>query len=100
MKHKHYDLIITWANGAKIEYFHTVCQQWFEDTHPLWNENLEYRVKPVKPKKTVIKYRIALQKANEKYFISHWSTNNYQKAEKEFSFVKWLTDEQIVNIKE
>jgi hypothetical protein len=44
MRHKHYDLIIEWANGAKIQCLaNDDC--WF-DTTPEWDESQEYRVKP------------------------------------------------------
>ena len=47
--HPHKDLIIAWANGAKIQ-----CKdkntdnKWFDVSanSPLWNDHLEYRIKP------------------------------------------------------
>lgn len=47
MTHPHKDLIIAWANGAKIQ-----CKdkgdKWFDvsTNSPLWNDHLEYRIKP------------------------------------------------------
>jgi len=100
MKHKHCKLIKAWVDGAEIEYFNIECQQWFKAFSPRWNEDSEYRIKPVKLEQIVIKYRIALHKGDGKYFIFHWSTNDYPIVEKHYGFVKWLTDEQIVNIQE
>ena len=47
MKHKHADLIIAWANGAKIEWKYPGFE-WepcFQNK-PDWAGNLEYRVAP------------------------------------------------------
>jgi hypothetical protein len=96
MKHKHYDLIMAWADGAEIEYFHIGCQQWFKETNPLWKENLEYRVKP---KEEFLKYRVALHKTqNGKFYTSSYEPERYKLAENLASFVMWFTDEQTVNV--
>jgi hypothetical protein len=45
MKHKHYDLIIAWANGARIE-ARLNGGEWHELTTPAWNGiDTEYRIK-------------------------------------------------------
>ena len=47
MRHKHADLIIAWANGAKIQILNTRTGEW--DTlgaHPCWPDICEYRIKP------------------------------------------------------
>jgi hypothetical protein len=45
MKHKHYDLIVAWADGANIE-----CKdydgQWYVSNSPMWHNSTEYRIKP------------------------------------------------------
>jgi hypothetical protein len=45
MKHKHYDLIVAWADGAKIE-----CKdydsRWYAINNPMWHNHTEYRIKP------------------------------------------------------
>jgi hypothetical protein len=62
MKHKHYDLIIAWANGAKIQYLgwdveagemnrlfgkKLETRVWIDcDTTPNWYTDFEYRIKP------------------------------------------------------
>jgi hypothetical protein len=49
MKHKHYDLIVAWADGAKIE-----CKdydsRWYAINNPMWHDHTEYRIKPEPPK--------------------------------------------------
>jgi hypothetical protein len=43
MIQKHYDLIIAWANGAKIE-FKEPNGNWSEAFYPSWDINTEYRL--------------------------------------------------------
>ena len=46
MKHKHYDLIVAWANGKKIE-ARLKGGEWHELSTPTWNGiDIEYRIKP------------------------------------------------------
>jgi len=43
VRNKHYDLIVKWAEGAKVEkYNHN--GMWIEDVFPIWEEDAEYRV--------------------------------------------------------
>lgn len=44
MRHKHADLIIAWANGARIQYLDG--KFWCEIDSPNWDESTEYRVRP------------------------------------------------------
>lgn len=48
MKHKHYDLILAWANGAKIECNNNQGivdhQNWIQIKNPRWYEYHEYRL--------------------------------------------------------
>lgn len=48
MRHPHADTIIAWANGAKIEFFSQLADQWVEcvDNSPSWDLDAKYRVKP------------------------------------------------------
>lgn len=46
-RHIHADLIIAWAEGAKIE--HLEGNVWHGVTHPSWNQNEEYRIAPKLP---------------------------------------------------
>jgi len=50
MKHKHRDLIVAWANGAKIERRISKVT-WIYSECPGWYDDEEYRIKPEpKPK--------------------------------------------------
>lgn len=44
-KHKHYDAIIAFANGKKIESRIPGHAEWDEVPNPSWYDNWEYRVK-------------------------------------------------------
>lgn len=50
MKHKHYDTIMAWAGGAKIQ-VKPVGSNVFRDidTAPSWSPHCEYRIKPKPP---------------------------------------------------
>lgn len=48
MKHKHYDCIVAWAEGKKIEFCTKDSQTWYDCVGvPTWKEEAEYRVKPI-----------------------------------------------------
>ena len=72
MKHKHYDLIVAWANGAKIQYlsYNLECAElkrlglgkncetrvWLDCVNsPNWYTDFEYRIKP-EPKPDCVTY--------------------------------------------
>lgn len=58
MKHKHYGLIVAWANGATIQYENKLeCQgEWlYFINDPIWNYDLNLRIKP-EPKPDEIRY--------------------------------------------
>ena len=44
MKHKHYDLIMAWANGAKIQFLEDF--EWRNVQRPSWSDGIEYRIEP------------------------------------------------------
>lgn len=46
--HKHADIIKAWADGAIIQFYSTLLGGWMDvqDNAPLWDEDIEYRVKP------------------------------------------------------
>jgi hypothetical protein len=84
--HKHRDLIIAWANGEEIQ-VNNGNNTWDNLQNPSWYEDTEYRIKP-----EVIKYRNALYKSANCYYVI---------AEKESTgsvylgsgvFIKYLTD--------
>lgn len=43
-KHKHYDLILAWAKGHKIQVL--LGEQWVDTDGPTWAKDIEYRIKP------------------------------------------------------
>ena len=45
--HKHRESIISWANGAEIEYGHN--GEWFPAKRPAWLTSSVYRIKPTEP---------------------------------------------------
>jgi hypothetical protein len=54
MKHKHYDCIVAWANGAQIQTLQG-DGKWSDREHPLWADGMLYRIKP-EPKPDVVVY--------------------------------------------
>jgi hypothetical protein len=57
MKHKHYDMIVAWAEGKQIQ-FNALDNNWKPvGSCPIWVEDYEYRIKP-EPKPDVVKYLI------------------------------------------
>jgi hypothetical protein len=45
MKHKHYDMIVAWAGGAKIQ-GKSEYVEWHDLRHPSWDKSWQYRIKP------------------------------------------------------
>jgi hypothetical protein len=45
--HPHRELIIAWANGAEIQQY--TENRWKDCTYPVWDERVEYRIKPYEP---------------------------------------------------
>ncbi len=52
-KHKHYEAIMAYANGAAIQMKGEISGKWDEIAYPSWVECLTYRVKPT-PKPDVV----------------------------------------------
>lgn len=50
-RHKHYDCIVAWANGAEIEYECPDGHWTSAGKVPTWNPHYQYRVKPEEKKK-------------------------------------------------
>ena len=44
MKHKHYECIVAWAGGAKMQMRRS--GDWIDCSYPEWDEHCEYRIKP------------------------------------------------------
>jgi hypothetical protein len=45
-RHEHADLIIAWANGAKIQFFSNLTDIWSDTKLPTWDIHTLYRIKP------------------------------------------------------
>lgn len=63
MKHKHAELIKAWADGAEIERLNIWIsghKTWEPEIPLLWNEDLEYRIKP-EEKKPVVRWQWAFK---------------------------------------
>lgn len=43
--HKHHDLIIAWAKGAKIQFL-LKDGSWFNAAYPSWDDSITYRIAP------------------------------------------------------
>ena len=47
MKHKHYDMIVAWAEGKQIQNFNENTGEWQDlIAPPYWIQNFQYRIKP------------------------------------------------------
>ena len=55
MKHKHYDMIVAWAEGEQIQ-FESKLGEWRDIAYPVWDNEVKYRVKP-EPKPDVVRER-------------------------------------------
>jgi hypothetical protein len=57
MKHKHYDCIVAWADGAQIQRLSVIHNQWedIDMNGQEWYEHYKYRIKP-EPKPDVVVY--------------------------------------------
>lgn len=92
-KHKHYDAIVAWANGEKIQCRNSVNFPWRDlGSEPLWNPNIQYRVKP---SPTIIKYRVCLFKSRSEKTLYTCVANNENAASvisHDDRFVEWITD--------
>ena len=65
--HKHAELIKKWADGAIIQW-RNQDGRWYDvrANRPIWDEGIEYRVKPTK----VIKYRWIFESERGDLFLS------------------------------
>lgn len=52
--HKHASLIKAWADGAQIEFYSISKNDWLVLNHPLWQDDVRYRIKEApKPDKVM-----------------------------------------------
>ena len=55
-RHKHYDVIVAWAEGKDVEFLDQSVGKWYSltvDSMVYWSSNNEYRIKP-EPKPDVV----------------------------------------------
>nr|DAS98787.1 MAG TPA: hypothetical protein [Caudoviricetes sp.] len=43
---KHKELIEAWGNGAEIQYYYKILEEWLDIENPSWNIDIKYRIKP------------------------------------------------------
>ena len=59
-KHKHYECIVAWAAGKKIQYRAHGKNEWAAAPTPSWHLEYEYRIQP-EPKPDVVNYIQAIK---------------------------------------
>ena len=83
MKHKHYDMIVAWAEGKTVQNFNDRRMCWEDLTsNPYWIDNFQYRIKP-EPKPDWFK-RIRVQTFGED--ICRWDISHYPNANLKLTF--------------
>jgi hypothetical protein len=55
MRHKHYEVIIAYANGKEIQCYSEQTKQWVDAYRPSFLDHVQYRVKP-EPKQDTISF--------------------------------------------
>lgn len=94
--HKHAELIKKWADGAIIQYKDWARGEWVTCTEnkPTWNEQSEYRVKPVK----VNKWRWVCEFTNYQLFVTE---DHYSELEayKNFNVIQKI-DSTMIEVEE
>lgn len=92
MKHKHYDCIVAWAEGKKIQLKWIGSNEWKDAPHPGWSTEYEYRIKP-----NTIKFRNYLYKFYDTSYIATVKEGEKSPLAMK-SFVKWIGDWQEVEV--
>lgn len=101
-RHKHYDIIVAWAEGKQIQRFDAIDLAWVDVRGtPGFSENAKYRVKPV-----TIKYRVFLGRyegvayGGTKFYpvVVMYEEQQKEDREKWQGFIRWLTDWQEVEV--
>lgn len=95
MKHIHSEVINAWADGAEIQYFFD--DEWHDFRNPDWDPDTKFRIKP---EKKIVKYRLSLSNCNGNYSVYACTPDYYEIMAYKQSFIKWLGDEQVLEIDE
>jgi hypothetical protein len=75
MKHKHAELIIAWANGAKIQSRNDIGEHWQDNRLPVWANDTMYRIKP-EPNPDFFSYLTVNHKHTGTQTLYRYSTDN------------------------
>ena len=91
--HKHCEVIKAWADGARIEYRKFSHETWKILSHPVWNEDNEYRVAERRM------YRLGFYiGATRNYVVAHQADSLKELRHIEVvesaskDFIRWLSD--------
>lgn len=65
--HKHHDLIIAWAKGAKVQFKCKVDNKWHDVVNGYsWHDSYEYRIKPKASQKEISELESQIKELSEK----------------------------------
>lgn len=99
MKHKHCELIKAWAEGEEIQYYDTYTHEgiWRDvaGRYITWHPETEYRIRP-----KLITFRNALVTIGKSFHIEVQYPDDYESIQKKHYFVRWIGEEQTVEIEE
>lgn len=108
-KHKWHEIIQAYLNHETIQYH---CEeplkinpQWtdvnYDPQHPFPDFNYALGIWRIKPNNKEIKVKMALCRNNKnKFYIIGVHDSEYEQYEKSYTFVKWITNEMIIEIPE
>ena len=86
MKHKHYDMIVAWAEGKQIQNFNENTGEWQDlIAPPYWIQNFQYRIKP-EEKQPVVRWKWAYKTYDGSWI--EWNEFLTEKEVLETPFVK------------
>lgn len=104
MKHKNADIICAWVNGEEIQFKGFNERNWIDYVPDeleifmrLFYDDYEWRIKP---KMIEIKFRLAMCKINNNYFVYPVVESRIEMFETGTSFLFWVNDLQIISFEE
>jgi hypothetical protein len=101
MKHRHYDMIVAWANDPSVVvqtnvtydyYGENVQEEWVDVRQPIWDVQSEYRIKPV-----AVWHRETLFSAGKNGVVISYDKDD-PNPEQNKNFIRWINDWQEVEI--
>lgn len=96
-RHKHYDMIVAWAEGKKLQFSDPIynVNEWHDvQAAPVWSDNTRYRIKPQK-----LKYRRYFMESDLDGSALVFCANNIYSydpiklTENLAGFIKWIDTE-------